>query len=179
MLTGELFWQLSPLIQIRMGAVKAPSLLLILSELPRALLETGSLPWAAPFLLQAPKGDGHPVMLLPGLYGFGIFDAGTCIAISKNWAMTHIIGNWAVIWAIRRWGKKAKRMIARLDEIYAKTGKKVSLVGWSLGGSFARMLSRRRLDHDPSGHFSGFTDHRHAQIDKCLARLSICDRTKA
>jgi pimeloyl-ACP methyl ester carboxylesterase len=33
-----------------------------------------------------------------------------------------------------------------MDEIHAKTGKKVSLVGWSLGGTLARQLSRRRPD---------------------------------
>ena len=46
--------------------VKAPSALLALTELPRALFELGALPWAAPLLASAPRGDGHPVIVLPG-----------------------------------------------------------------------------------------------------------------
>jgi len=127
------------------AAVKAPSLLLILSELPRALLETGSLPWAAPFLLQAPKGDGHPVMLLPGFMASEFSMKPLHSYLKKlgydpyHWELGRNLGHKAV-------GQEGEKMIARLDEIYAKTGKKVSLVGWSLGGSFARMLSRRRPD---------------------------------
>jgi pimeloyl-ACP methyl ester carboxylesterase len=49
-----------------MNDVSRPSLLLALTELPRAMAEFGSIPWASPILMQAPKGDGHPVMLLPG-----------------------------------------------------------------------------------------------------------------
>ena len=45
---------------------KPPSALLALTELPRALAELGALPWAAPLLATAPRGDGHPVMVLPG-----------------------------------------------------------------------------------------------------------------
>ena len=33
---------------------------------PRALLEMALLPASLPLLLQAPRGDGHPVLLLPG-----------------------------------------------------------------------------------------------------------------
>lgn len=127
------------------AAVKAPSLLLILSELPRALLEAGSLPWAAPFLLQAPKGDGHPVMLLPGFMASEFSMKPLHSYLKKlgydpyHWELGRNLGHKAV-------GQEGEKMIARLDEIYAKTGQKVSLVGWSLGGSFARMLSRRRPD---------------------------------
>ncbi|MGH6780690.1 MAG: alpha/beta hydrolase, partial [Sphingomonadaceae bacterium] len=46
--------------------IEAPSALLALTELPRALVELGSLPWAAPLLMAAPRGDGHPVLVLPG-----------------------------------------------------------------------------------------------------------------
>jgi len=32
---------------------------------PRALLEAAALPWSLPWLARTPKGDGHPVLLLP------------------------------------------------------------------------------------------------------------------
>ena len=43
----------------------APGHLYSLAEW-RALLEIASLPLAWPFLATAPRGDGHPVLLLPG-----------------------------------------------------------------------------------------------------------------
>lgn len=125
--------------------IKAPSIFLALAELPRALAETGSIPWAAPFLLQAPKGDGHPVMLLPGFMasefsmkilhryltrlGYDVY----------HWELGRNLGHKVI-------GNEGEKLVARLDEIHAKTGKKVSLVGWSLGGALARLLSRRRPD---------------------------------
>ena len=33
---------------------------------PRALLEMALLPASLPLLMEAPKGDGHPVLLVPG-----------------------------------------------------------------------------------------------------------------
>ena len=46
---------------------RPPSALLALSELPRALAEFGTLAWSAGALLaSAPRGDGHPVLVLPG-----------------------------------------------------------------------------------------------------------------
>ena len=35
---------------------------------------------------------------------------------------------------------------ARLEKIYKETGRKVSLVGWSLGGLYAREMARRNPD---------------------------------
>lgn len=126
-------------------AIKAPSLLLALAELPRALIETGSVPWAAPLLMQAPKGDGHPVMLLPGFMASD-FSMKILFRYLKrlgydpyHWELGRNLGPKVI-------GAEGEKLIARLDEIHAKTGKKVSLVGWSLGGALARQLSRRRPD---------------------------------
>ena len=46
--------------------VPPPSRVLALTEMSRALLEFGALPLATPLLLSAPRGDGHPVLVLPG-----------------------------------------------------------------------------------------------------------------
>jgi len=43
-----------------------PDRLLLLAEAPRALSEAASLIPVSPFLSQAPRGDGHPVLVLPG-----------------------------------------------------------------------------------------------------------------
>ena len=127
------------------GAVKAPSLLLALTEFPRALMEAGSLPLAAPFLLQAPKGDGHPVLLLPGFMAGEVSMKPLFSYLKKlgydpyQWELGRNLGPRAV-------GLDGEKMVDRLEAIHAKTGRKVSIIGWSLGGSFARQLSRRRPD---------------------------------
>ena len=37
----------------------------------RALFELGALAWLYPLLRQAPAGDGHPVLVLPGFLANG------------------------------------------------------------------------------------------------------------
>lgn len=122
-----------------------PSLFHALTEAPRAVIEAGSLPFALPWLSTAPRGDGHPVMVLPG---FVTTDAST-VAIrnyleylgydTHAWELGRNLGPRAI-------GTEGEKLIARLDEIYAETGQKISLVGWSLGGMMARQLARRRPD---------------------------------
>lgn len=38
---------------------------------------------------------------------------------------------------------RGELLVARVEALFAETGQKVSLVGWSLGGIFARLLARR------------------------------------
>jgi pimeloyl-ACP methyl ester carboxylesterase len=128
-----------------MNDVSRPSLLLALTELPRAMAEFGSIPWASPILMQAPKGDGHPVMLLPGFMASEASMKPLARYLKKlgydvhHWDLGRNLGPRAV-------GPGGEKLIARLDDIHKATGKKVSLVGWSLGGTLARQLSRRRPD---------------------------------
>lgn len=127
----------------RAGPVKSPSLLLAFTEFPRALVEASALTWTAPLLLQAPKGDGHPVLLLPGfMAGEGtmkpLFSYLKKLGYDPyQWELGRNLGPRAV-------GLDGEKMVDRLEAIYAKTGRKISVIGWSLGGSFARQLSRRR-----------------------------------
>jgi pimeloyl-ACP methyl ester carboxylesterase len=125
--------------------IRPPSALLALTEVARALVELGTLPLASPLLLAAPRGDGHPVLVLPG---FVTSDLSTSILRrfltqigydAHAWELGRNLGPRAI-------GREGEKLIARLDDIHATTGKKVSLVGWSLGGILARQLSRRRPD---------------------------------
>jgi pimeloyl-ACP methyl ester carboxylesterase len=125
--------------------VPPPSALLALTELPRALAELGSLLFAAPFLASAPRGDGHPVLVLPG---FTTSDRSTAILRrylaqkgydAHEWQLGRNLGPKAI-------GHDAEKLVARLRAIYAATGRTVSLVGWSLGGVMARILARRAPD---------------------------------
>ena len=125
--------------------VSRPSLFLALTELPRAMAELGSMPWASPILMQAPKGDGHPVLLLPGFMATEFSMRPLQTYLDKlgynvfHWELGRNLGPRAI-------GHNGEHLIARLEQIYAETGRKVTLVGWSLGGTLSRQLSRRRPD---------------------------------
>ncbi|WP_326525006.1 esterase/lipase family protein [Sphingomonas sp.] len=125
--------------------VPAPSKFLALTELPRALFELSTLPWALPALMAGPRGDGHPVLVLPG---FITSDVSTGILRrfltakgydAHSWNLGRNLGPKAI-------GREGEKLIARLEEIHAATGQKVSLVGWSLGGVMARLLANWRPD---------------------------------
>ena len=126
-------------------SIKPPSTLLALTELPRALFELGALPFATPLLSKAPRGDGHPVLVLPG---FIATDASTgplrrflCRTgyDAHEWQLGRNLGPKAV-------GRDAEKLIARLRAIHDAAGERVSLVGWSLGGVMARIVARRAPD---------------------------------
>jgi pimeloyl-ACP methyl ester carboxylesterase len=125
--------------------IHAPSKLLALSELPRALAELGSLPWFGPLLMSAPRGDGHPVLVLPG---FITTDAST--GLLRRYLQ--MLGYTPYAWELGRnlgpkaIGQEGEKLVERLDAIHAETGRKVSIVGWSLGGVMARQVARRRPD---------------------------------
>lgn len=122
--------------------VRPPSPFLALTELPRALVELGTLPVAAPLLASVPRGDGHPVLVLPG---FTTSDASTAILRryltrigydAHTWDLGRNLGPKAI-------GREGEKLIERLNAVHELTGRKVSLVGWSLGGVMARLVSRR------------------------------------
>ncbi len=121
----------------------APSLLLALLEAPRALSEATSLIPAHSMLTGLDPGDGHAVMTLPG---FMASDRSTRV-------LRRYILEWgydANAWDLgRNLGVTRDRDLeSLLDEklrrLYDESGGKVSLVGWSLGGLFAREMARRQ-----------------------------------
>ena len=122
--------------------VEAPSALLALSELPRALLELGTLPWASGWLASAPRGDGHPVLVLPG---FLTTDRSTGLLRRYLARLGYDVHAWELGRNLgpRAIGLEGEKLIARVQAIHDATGQKVSLVGWSLGGVLARLVAGR------------------------------------
>ena len=100
----------------------------------RALLEVAALPWTLPVLATAPRGDGHPVLLLPGFMG----SEASLIALET---FLNNRGYAAETWGLgRNVGFQVKHATAleqKIRHLHHKTGRRVSLVGWSLGGVFA------------------------------------------
>jgi pimeloyl-ACP methyl ester carboxylesterase len=119
------------------GRLRPPSLGLMLAE-ARSLFELNASVLLSPVLMQAPKGDGHPVLVLPG------FLASDLSTLLLRRYLKHL-GYQAHAWQLGRNTGGVYRMRAqlrkRLADIYAATGQKVSLIGWSLGGVYARDLA--------------------------------------
>jgi pimeloyl-ACP methyl ester carboxylesterase len=120
----------------------APSKFLQLMEL-RAGAE-----WAAgllmmPWLARAPKGDGHGVLVIPGLLAG---DGST----KPLRGYLESLGYQAEGWGQgRNYGPRPgteEGLLAALESMAAKTGGKVSLVGQSLGGVYARLIAAQRPD---------------------------------
>jgi len=112
------------------------------AEAPRALAEIASLVSAAPYLALAPRGDGHPVLVLPGLGGG---DGSTLVIRRYLEAQGFATASWNLG---RNLGpvmdNLSQRLAERLDSVRREAGgRKVSVVGWSLGGVYARLLAQR------------------------------------
>lgn len=119
--------------------IKPPSRLWLLVE-GRGLAELGWFYARRSWLVaNLPRGEGQPVLVLPGL-GAGDFSTRPM----RN--LLNQLGYRAHAWKLgRNKGLRAgliDDMIARIDELHERYGQKVSLVGWSLGGIYARELAK-------------------------------------
>jgi len=112
---------------------KPPRALFTLLE-GRALLEMALLPALYPLLRGTPRGDGHPVLLVPG---FTASDA-TLVGLS---AFLRSRGYHVETWGLgQNTGFKLKFSQAleqKLRFMHHRHRRKVSMVGWSLGGVYA------------------------------------------
>lgn len=125
-------------------AAAPPSRLLLMLE-GRAIPELFGFAAALPTLTAlAPRGDGQPVLVLPGLT---TSDRST-VALRRflrskgfrayGWDMGLNFGPLPGI---------EDGLIARVEQLHAKYDRKVSLVGWSLGGIYARQMAKMMPDH--------------------------------
>ena len=122
--------------------VDPPSRLLLLLE-ARVTWEFAAGLAAWPWLRLAPRGDGHPVLVLPGLVAS---DGSTHFLRRFLKHRGHAVHGWGLG---RNYGPRAgveKAMLATVDRLHAESGRRVSLVGQSLGGVYARALAAERPD---------------------------------
>jgi hypothetical protein len=127
---------------VRHGHSGKPSVLHSILE-PRALLEAALLPASLPLLLQAPRGDGHPVLLLPGFMA----DEKSLIALklflqSKGYE----VHTWGLGRNLGFRNKHASALPQKIRYLHHIAGRKVSLVGWSLGGVFSLYGAQSTLE---------------------------------
>lgn len=122
--------------------IAPPSRLLLMAE-GRALWEAAaSVAWW-PLLRLAPRGDGHAVLVLPGLVAS---DASTGLLRRYLKYRNYDVHGWG---QGRNLGPRPgveKGMVDLLKKLADQSGQKVSVVGWSLGGVYARMLAAGHTD---------------------------------
>jgi hypothetical protein len=130
--------------QARPDAAEGPSAGLFLTEPVRGLVDLAALLVAAPWLATAPRGDGHGVLVLPGLLAS---DTSTLpLRGYLGWLGYDVRG-----WDLGRNRGPTEEVLAGLPRALVgharRTGRPVSLIGWSLGGVYARELARRHAKH--------------------------------
>jgi alpha-beta hydrolase superfamily lysophospholipase len=119
---------------------RAPTLGLLVTEPLRALLDYCA---ARVATLPVPGGDGHPVVVYPGLgggalstshlrsflrdSGFATYDWGAGV----NTGPDGVFDDWLA------------PLEDRVRELHRRHGRTVSLIGWSLGGVYAREIAKR------------------------------------
>lgn len=119
----------------------APSPLLLLSEPPRAGLDLAALLATWPVLAAAPRGDGHPVLVLPGLL---TGDPETLLLRNALRLLGHRVHAWRLGTNRGATGRVVSSLRDRLEQLHRDSGRRVSIVGWSLGGVYAQELARAR-----------------------------------
>ena len=96
-----------------------------------------------PRLTRTPKGDGGPVILVPG---YGATDA----AMRPLRRFLRDRGHWAKSAGFGRIHTDVPLLVEKLTErsatLQRETGRKVSLIGWSLGGMLSRETARGHPD---------------------------------
>ena len=143
--------------------VTPPSLVLTSLEGWRSFFSATHLASNRTFLKDLPQGDGHSVMVIPGFMA-GDFTTIFIRYFLKHWGYAAKPWELGLNLGLNKRRETERRMSEQLEKHFLNSGRKVSLVGWSLGGVFARELARKHpewvrsvismgspIGHDPNG----------------------------
>ena len=98
---------------------------------------------ARPVLATAKRGDGHPVLVLPGFMSDDRVTAPLRKFLRRKGYGMH---GWRLGRNVGAHPHVLEGLERRLTELGERDGRKVSLIGWSLGGLYARELGRSHPD---------------------------------
>jgi pimeloyl-ACP methyl ester carboxylesterase len=120
-------------------SIGPPPVGLFALEQTRAITELARIVERRALRSRAPRGDGHPVLVLPGLLA-GDFSTAPLRRFLRD--LSYDARGWKL--GINRGPDErvSLSMRERLAHLAKRHGRKVSLVGWSLGGIYARELAR-------------------------------------
>ena len=121
-------------------AQRTPPLPMLLSEAARSAFEWTAGLASAAWLASAPRGDGQPVLVLPGLFATDAYTATTRAFLramgfdARPWRGGRNRGDWDALERV---------VLPAIRRLHAETGQRVALVGASMGGLYAREAARR------------------------------------
>jgi len=121
------------------GRVTGPAARLYLTEPARGLLDLAALPLAAGWLASAPRGDRHAVLVLPGLLAS---DMSTGLLRRYVRWLGYDVHGWQLGRNVGPTSTVLTELPRALCDLAATSGGPVSIIGWSLGGIYARELGR-------------------------------------
>lgn len=127
----------SPLYQ---GLLRQLTMPLYLGLEARAYWEFGAFFATAPLLSLAPTGDGHPVLVLPRMFGC---DLSTEPLRRTLAALGYAVHPWGLGINLGPRPGVLERCRERLHALHGEQGHRVSLIGWSVGGLYARELAKQ------------------------------------
>lgn len=122
--------------------VRPPALWLLAFD-HLALLEWSAFVALAPTVAFMGVGDGHPVLVLPGFTGSDQSTAPLRAALIQKGYGAH---GWGLGANVGPHPYVVTGMHRRFEVLHRRYGSKISLIGWSLGGIYARELARRYPD---------------------------------
>jgi len=111
--------------------IKPPSFALLASE-GRGLLDIPALLASAPILATAPRGQPHPVVVLPGL---GADDRSTIAIRGFLETLGYQVHGWGRDRNVRAPDADLSAVVLQVRKLREDSGRRVSLVGWSRGAS--------------------------------------------
>ncbi len=121
--------------------VGAPSRALLYTEPTRAAVEFGTFLATVPLLRRAPHGDGHTVLVLPG---FLADDRSTMVLRNYLGSLGYRTYGWGLGRNVGPTQEILEGLRTLVERLSTSAGAPVSVVGWSLGGMFARGLGHER-----------------------------------
>jgi len=146
---------------------RPPAESLNLTEPLRAMTELAMLPLAESWLNSMQGGDGHPVIIIPG---FTVGDRSTIVMRKFLSSLGYLPSGWkqGVNFGVRP--ELFEGVSELLNQLHNEYGCRISLVGQSLGGIYARELAKQNPDavrqvitlgspfNDPDGEASNISD---------------------
>lgn len=125
------------------GRYSRPNLLLYMSEFARAMFELGTVSLAKPWLEKSNDDGGHAVLVIPGFMTSGRSTKSLRKTLTSLGYDTHT-WNQGVSLGVRQ--ELFDGVITELDRLFDEYDEKISVIGQSLGGIYARELAKIRAD---------------------------------